>query len=215
MQTKFTLVLAVVLCTAVTSKAQVSKGNIVLGGNFSFNNINYGSGSNDATYFSIAPGFGKVYKDNRVAGFTLRYQYNGSQISDLRTNSYGAGIFLRQYKPLGKGFYIFLQESLSANFDKYKYFSTFDTASVLRNNKNLNLAIVVNPGLAYDLSKRIQLELLFLNNLLSAGYLHSTESFEIDNNDIESKQNSFYASSNNETTPLTSINVGVKLFFGR
>lgn len=216
MQTKFTLVLAALLCAAVTTKAQVSKGNTILGGNFSFTNTHYGSGSNvNATYFSIAPSVGKVYKDNKVAGITLRYQYNGNQIPELRTSSYGAGIFLRQYKSLGKGFYIFLQESLNANFDRYKYYTSFDTTSVIRDNKNLNLSIAINPGLAYDLSKRIQLELLFLNNLISAGYTHTTESYEIGNNDIKSKQTSFYASSNNDITQFTAINVGVKIFFGR
>src|SRR5213596_2595306 len=124
MQTKFTLVLAVMLCAAVTTKAQVSKGNIVLGGNFSFTNTSSGSGSPNSTYFFVSPNLGKVYKENRIVGFNLNYGYNGNIDPDLRTSSYGAGIYLAQYRPLGKGFLIFLKESLNAYFYHLKNYSS-------------------------------------------------------------------------------------------
>jgi len=203
------------MCAAIISKAQVSKGNIVLGGNFSFTTSGYGDGSSYSTYFFVSPSLGKVYKENRIVGFNLNYGYNGNIDPDLRTSSYGAGFYLTQYKPLGKGFLIFLKESLNTYYSHLKNYSSTNQGTFISDNKSLSVGITINPGVAYDLSKKIQLELVFLNDLISAGYVH-TKNVELGNpSNFRFEQNSFYASTDNSVSNLTSLNIGAKIFFGR
>ena len=78
----------------------------------------------------------------------------------------------------------------------------------------MSVGIKVNPGVAYDLSRKVQLELVFLNNLISAGYLHTKNIESGSPNNFRFEQNSFYASTDSYSD-LTSLNVGAKIFFGR
>jgi hypothetical protein len=59
-----------------------------------------------------------VYNNNRAVGFSLSYNHLDYSLNDQKTNGYGAGVFLRQYKPLGKSFYLFAQEALNFNYNK-------------------------------------------------------------------------------------------------
>jgi len=64
--------------------------------------------------------------------------------------------------------------------------------------------------LAYDLNKKIQFELLFFNDLLSASYFNSTNT---SSSTVKTSQFNFGA--NTTITDLTTLNVGAKIFFGR
>jgi len=217
MKQKFTLIATFIFFTVLTSKAQVSKGDIIVGGNLGFTTgtqKDVDGNKNSTTNFSIQPSFGKVYKENKIIGIIARYRYLGNgDNSELNTNSYGAGIYLRQYKPLGKGFYVFVQESLNADFNHLKNF--YGSPADIQDTKETNLYVTINPGFACDLSKRFQLELLFLNNLISAGYSHQTVKYEPSALYNDYKSNYFYINSNFDWSQLSSLNVGVKIFFGR
>lgn len=216
MQKKLPFFLAAILCATVSSKAQISKENIVLGGNFSFSNTNSGSSTPNITKFTISPSLGKVYKENRIAGFNLNYQYQGNSVDhDLNTSSYGAGIYLAQYKPLGKNFYILIRESLNGNFGHLRYNTIYNSNPAIQDDKNFSLSLTINPGVAYDLNKKIQLELLFLNNLISAGYTTTKSTTEFNTGSFYLKQNNFYATSNSNLAEIASLNIGAKIFFGR
>jgi hypothetical protein len=98
----------------------------------------------------------------------------------------------------------------------YSYYS----AKILPNEESKNtqnsISISVNPGLAYDLSKRIQFELLFLNDLLSASYVSSKSPSVSNGNPSTYKSNQFSFGANDPgITNLTSLNIGAKIFFGR
>ena len=95
-----------VLLIASTSHAQINKGVNALGGNLSFGTSSIKNGNNSFTNTSllISPSFMTAYKNNRAVGFNLSYQYSKSNNANQETNGYGAGVFLRQYKPLGKVF---------------------------------------------------------------------------------------------------------------
>jgi hypothetical protein len=204
-----------ILLIATTSHAQINKGVKALGGNLSLTSTTEESPAEKYTNtsFSIAPSFMSVYKDNRAIGFILKYTHNETSYFQLKTNSYGAGIFLRQYKPLGKGFYVFAQESLNFDADQYKSVLSSDTI-IVTTAKTKTISVTVNPGLAFDVSKKFQLELLFFNNLLSAGYSH-TDTQPGNLSEPIFKQNSFFINTNLNTSQLTSLNIGAKIFFGR
>lgn len=212
MHPKFTLVLATTLAFATASQAQISKGSTILGGNVSFNHTS-SSGSN-TNNLSISPNFGKVYSDNKVAGISLRYAFRGASVDkSLNTHSFGGGFYLAQYKPIGKNFYMFIRESLNINFDREKH-PLYNGQPYVQDIKTVSAGITINPGVAYDFSKKVQFELMFLNDLISAGYQTSKITDKLPTGDVSSTQNSFYAGANTLSN-LTSLNVGVKIFFGR
>lgn len=205
MNKKNTLAIFTCLFTAA-SFAQISKGTTFIGGNAGLNVGTYKSGAFKDTYtsFSVFPSFGFTYKENRVAGFLLNYQHNNNGNQLPPSNIYGAGVFLRQYKPLGKGFYVFAQEALNFNYTKLK------GDSVAYNyTKALNIFANVNPGLAYDLTKRMQVELLF-NDLITVGYNHYD--YLIPSN---YKQSNFYINSSFNLSQLSSVNLGIRFLLGR
>lgn len=197
---------------ATTSHAQINKGANALGGSIgvSGNSENVDNVSKQtSSNFSIAPSFMMIYKDNRAFGFELNYFHSKNDVLSEKGDGYSAGVFLRQYKPLGKGFYIFAHEGLDFAYAKSRGYSA--DSSIETNNKIYNIGLSANPGLAYDLCKKVQLELLLFNNLLSAGYTHATSTYS----SSTSKSNSFNIDVNLDASALTSLNIGAKIFFGR
>ncbi len=201
-----------ILLIASTSHAQINKGGTALGGNINFGTSTSKSDNNSkrtVTSFAISPSLMIIYNNNRAVGFNLNYDYTKYNYFDKSANGYGAGIFLRQYKPLGKGFYVFAQEAL--NFNYRKSLGIADSA-IIYNSKSFDAILTVNPGLAFDLSKRVQLELLFFNNLLAIEYTH----FNYSQPNLSSiKTDNFSIGANLDGSQLTSLNIGAKIFFGR
>ena len=175
------------------SQAQVSKGTILLGGNVGFSSQKTenppGSTPDESknTYISLSPSIGKAIKDNLVAGINLNYAYSKTTEttsgvkSDQKTNSYGLGVFLREYIPLGKGFSVFTQETLGGFYSK-------TTSDGLQLSTATSVALGFYPGIAYNITKQVQLETGF-TDLFSIGYSHST-------NTGGSKTNGFSAGAN-------------------
>jgi len=215
MKLKFTLSLLAFSFIALTPKAQINKGVIALGGNLNFNTLTAKSESDKRkqTSITISPSFMLFNKDNRAIGFNLNYGHLDVDISGS-SNTYGAGIFLRQYKPLSKSFYVFAQEALMYNYtkglvDSSTYYSFVD-------NRSHQVSLTVNPGIAYDLSKHFQLEVLLFSNLLSVSYSHS-QLLTHDNNGADEmrKYNSLNAGANFSASQLTSLTIGAHFFFGK
>jgi hypothetical protein len=159
------------------SQAQVSKGTILLGGNVGFSSQKTNDPLSNppeykTTYVSLNPSIGKAIKDNLVAGIDLTYAYsktsqtNSGVTADNKTNSFGLGVFLREYTPLGKGFSVFTQERLGGSYSK-------TTTNGTENSKATGVALTFYPGIAYNISKRVQVETGF-TNLVSISYSHSS-----------------------------------------
>ncbi len=204
-----------ILLITTTSYAQINKGSTALGGNLSFTTTTidyYSTGKQKQSDIIIAPSLMIVNKDNRAMGFNLYYSHLNA-VPAGKSNTYGAGVFLRQYKLLGKGFYAFVHEALSYNYGKGSVDSSMNYSFV--NNISNDINLTINPGIAYDLSKRFQLELLFFNDLLSASYHHSKLITHYNGSDIIQKYSSFSAGANLTVSQLASLNIGAKIFFGR
>jgi hypothetical protein len=211
MKTKSTLLLCLVLIIAVISKAQINKGASALGGNIHFAT---GSSKDDngfkknSTDISVSPSFMKFYSQNHAFGVNLNFGYLKNTYFGQKVNSYGAGVFLRQYKSLGKNFYVFAQEAL--NFDYSKTLYKVDSTNFVQvDNRTYQASFTVNPGIACDLCKNFQLELLFLNDLLSVDYSYT------DARSTGIKNNNFSIGSNLDISQISSLNIGAKIFFGR
>ena len=97
--------------------AQIKKGSIFLGGNIGGSTqktLRDRNKVNDQDNLYISPVFGKAIRENLIvgadAGFGLFENNNSganSMYSDSRNRSYGAGIFISKYKPIGKSDFLF------------------------------------------------------------------------------------------------------------
>ena len=127
---------------------------------------------------TISPVFGKAIKENLIVGVNAFVGiYDNKYLPDngkTESDSYGGGFFLRKYKNLGaSSFYLFLQAGLGATYNQYKQEGPYTSAN---KQKTFNVGVTAYPGLAYAVSKKLQLETGF-NNLVSLNYFHSkTES---------------------------------------
>ncbi len=158
------------------ANAQITKGSLLLGGNISFNTQNQAQPQGNpltpqSSVFIISPSIGKAIKDNLVAGFGLTWEHAQSSqddgsgtITKFKTDTYGLGFFLREYRPLSSRFSLFIQEGLGGNINTS---GAQDTTSYRQYGVNLGL----NPGIAYLASRKIQLEIAF-QDLFSIDYQH-------------------------------------------
>jgi hypothetical protein len=162
--------------------AQISKGSIFLGGQINFNSqvTTYaapGANNSNINSFNFSPAIGKAIKDNTVVGVDLNYVHTGykQDISsyDQTSNMYGAGVFMRHYVLLGKGFYVFGQGRFGASYNTGKA-----TQPALNgpsdDMKGFSLNFGFYPGISYQVSKKLQLETGF-NNLAFVNFQHSKD----------------------------------------
>lgn len=210
---------------AYVSQAQIKKGDILLGGTLNFGTQKTTTDNNNPnpaykqTYFNITPSIGKAIKDNLLAGFDLSFtgskstQGSGTGSYTNKQYNYGAGVFLRQYKPLGSGFAIFMQTRLGGSYNTQK--NQMDGAPYPYNNiKGYSFDLSFYPGIAYAITKRVQLETGFAN-LVDVNYAHSKNTITTGaNNDVLSTARS------NNFAISTSLNnnfgfaVGIKVLLG-
>jgi hypothetical protein len=171
------------LFIAILSQAQISKGTILLGGDFGFGTISDKMTTDGTTpvvpptttknsQFSLYPSIGKAVKDNLVIGVNLGLGYSTqSGNPNYKENDYGLGVFMRNYKYLGSRFYFFVETELGFSYSDY----TQDDSTSYPNHedsKSYGISLGLSPGVAYSLSSKWQLEAEF-PNVLSAQYYYS------------------------------------------
>jgi len=162
------------------SQAQINKGAILLGGNFSAGTSSDKPDGVDkalkSTNLSFFPSYGRAIRDNLVLGFDLLFIYDTQApglTSTSQTNGYGAGFFVRKYKPLGSGFSLFGQTRLGFNYQDYQTDYSAGTGSQHQDQRALGASLAFTPGIAYAVSRRWQLE-TSLPSLASINYTHAS-----------------------------------------
>lgn len=149
------------------------KGDLLIGGTLGFNRNKTNNFFDSSRYTTIylSPSVGKFYRTNRLAGVNLNLIKSSNKDKNIKSSSFGGGIFLRQYQPLGKSFYLFAEEGIFAHFGKSQgYYITGQ--SYIEKIKQQNAGLYFYPGLAYGLTKKLQLEVAF-TQLVSFYYSHS------------------------------------------
>ena len=149
------------------------KGDLLIGGTLGFNRnkTNNFFDSSRSTTIYVSPSIGKFYRTNRLAGINLDLGKSSFKDKNLKSRSFGGGVFLRQYQPLGKSFYLFAEEGLFAHFTKYQLYYISGQQNIEKT-KQQNAGLYFFPGLAYGLTKKLQLEVAF-TQLVSLYYSHS------------------------------------------
>jgi hypothetical protein len=152
------LVISSVLLTSIFG--QISKGTLLLGGDFSASTSKQKFGTNESKNSGItfSPLAGKAVKDNLFIGIYASLGYGKSEntpvFSKASSNSYGAGLFVRKYGVIKNNLYGFLQGNLGFNYAK----SSNEQTGFSSENKQSAAGINISPGLSYKISKKIHLE---------------------------------------------------------
>lgn len=211
------------VCATFSASAQINKGSTYVGGNLGFysSKTNYEQPITDGktSVVNLLPSVGFAYKDNRVWGVYLNYSHNESNVGtndvNATSNLYGIGTFLRQYKPIGKGFFVFAQENLAFSYTDDK---AIQSASYVTETKSYQVSLGLTPGVAYDVSKKFQLELT-LNNIFSAGYSHARQTEALTGSSPYATvyhQNNFNLSGNlGQLAQVGDIAIGARFVLGR
>lgn len=206
----FTLVLLLLGC--LIGQSQLQKGNLMLGGTVSFNTQKNTNGFEDnvkQTFIGLHPSIGKFYRDNRVVGVNLSFSSRKNADDSYLYDTYGVGLFLRQYLPLGRSFNLFAEEG--ANFSRLK--TEQDQPYQLYRSKLVQNALTVNfyPGIAYAITPKFQVE-LSLNDLLTIGYSHEKKHniYTDGTPDKHITGNSFYFNTGLPGTNVGSLGFGLR-----
>jgi hypothetical protein len=91
---KTTLILSILLFTAICANSQITKGNWMVGGSGNYTNETVTSDTGTKTKYTIItikPNVGYFIMDKFAVGGTLNYMHQGS------FNTYGIGLFSRYY----------------------------------------------------------------------------------------------------------------------
>jgi len=167
MSRKYFYLLTAGLLLFCTVRAQIKKGEWLLGGDLSFqkqdNNpvaVNYPH----TTYVTMAPSIGKAIGDNLVAGVILSYGYTKLVQDDgfnplytLKTSDYGAGFFVRRYRDLGSNFSLFLEGKLQGGYSLQKGRYEGSNADYI-DSKGYFIYASMSAGVAYRITHRLMLE---------------------------------------------------------
>jgi hypothetical protein len=184
---KYFYLLAASLLLFSTGRAQIKKGDWLLGGNLWFLKVDNDpvvASRSDATVRFISPSFGKAIGDNLVAGINLSFGYqkqvqqsaNSPLYRDQYWNYYLA-FFIRRYKDLGHNFSLFLEGDLGGAWGPEK--GSFEGSNELYvDHSSYNISASLDGGLAYHLTHRWLLETGF-QGLVYASYGQSWENGSI------------------------------------
>ncbi|HET9055924.1 MAG TPA: hypothetical protein VFN30_03650 [Chitinophagaceae bacterium] len=191
-------------------EAQISKNSLLLGGSVGFNSNNsegYNNIKSSQKNFYINPAAGIAVRTNLILGGELSYSYSKSSTAYAtveKTNTYGAGIFLRKYLPVSGKFYFFGQAHAGANLLKIKNEGLPNYFMVTQKGWGINFGVV--PGISFAINKRLHLESGF-NNIFFANYQQLKREDITIGGITKSKTNSFSIGSNIS-------NFSSSLFFG-
>ena len=172
MKQRFLLSLLFVCSLVVSTRAQINKDAIWLGGQLAYNQSSEkalgSSTTNKTTGFYINPAIGKAVKENLVVGISVSYSHSKNKTGSTTNstfNSYGGGVFIRKYVPVISNLYLFGDARVNVSRGIEKGYASSGNLK----NKYWDIAISATPGIAYAVTKNIQIE-SGVNSLFSAVY---------------------------------------------
>ncbi|MFT6055494.1 MAG: hypothetical protein ACJAS3_000793 [Roseivirga sp.] len=184
---KSLLIMALMLFSTL-GFAQITKGDIELGGNVGFYKFQYPD--NDYSSFTIAPRGGLFVSDLTSVGIIL--DYGSSKSNGFNSFFFEFGVYSRFHRMVTDNFYIFLQPSVSIGTG-----SSENGANPETDLNRFNISIA--PGMTYFLSPKFALGM----NVGSLYYSSSTNK----NSGVETKSNQYGLNLN-----LNSVSLGFSYF---
>jgi hypothetical protein len=182
MKQRFVLSLLFVCSFVITTRAQIKKGAVWLGGSVGYNQYKDDPVDTAVHDFknntlSISPAVGFAVKDNLVVGIRLTYAHtktdNNGTYLESKGDNYGGGIFIRQYIPVVNRLYLFGEAAAAyistKQTDTYNQFYNGNYVKSHTTTKGWNAGVSITPGVAFAVTKKFQLE-TSLNSLLGVTY---------------------------------------------
>ncbi|WP_291908104.1 DUF6850 family outer membrane beta-barrel protein [Chitinophaga sp. CB10] len=159
---KLIVIAAAALFGTQVAKAQISKGDILLGGNVnvisSSEKVKDADKKNTSTSFGISPKVGYALNSNWVLGVFVGTNFGFEKnTADVKTKTLdiNPGIFVRNYHMLGDSKFAFFAEgNASYGFGNKK---VADVKTYSYNKFNVN----VQPGISYFVTKHFMVEGMF------------------------------------------------------
>jgi len=223
MKTRILLTIALLVCIATLSSAQIIKNALMLGGA-----ANFYSTSNPQTQYNVYQfksaytnvQIGKVVKENTAVGLILSYTYSNQHPKNFpdssfsKYNEYRVGLFYRKYKKLLKELYFFGEVDASYIYSQNSQGTLQDGSDMSKIISNGG-AISFVPGISYGICKRLQLELL-MPSIISLTYQSSKINYNapIPSN-INTKGNNFSFNANLNSNFLSNFGIGFKFLLGK
>ena len=207
------ILLALAISVFTISKAQITKGSTMVGGNLSLSTSK--TDYTDTTYnksnrYSFGISYAKCFEENTFWGIngSISYSENKYIYSDPLNNSnstnrnFYIGVFARKYYPLLTNLFLIGQTGLGYSISNNDNYST---------SKGYNIVVYAYPGISFKAFKKIYLETT-LSNLINIGYSHSETS---NSGTTSPKNNSFSADIQLPTQILQNLNVGMTIILGK
>lgn len=178
MKQRIVLSLVFVCAFMVTTRAQISKGAVWVGGSIGYNQS---KSKMDTTIYksstvNINPGVGIVVKDNLVVGISLLYrqQKTNNYLSKEyeKYETYGVGLFVRKYFPVINRLYVFGDAGVNYNHTKGSTEQTNYPTINKTTSKGWLAGVNITPGVSFAVTKKFHLE-TSLSNLLGVAYATS------------------------------------------
>jgi len=215
MKTKILLPIVIILFATTAANAQINEGRYLLGGSVSYNSQkNQQSSETKSESFYSNIQFGKVIKDNTVAGIIASYSFSNIGLT-YKSDQFNAGVFYRKYQPLAKNFYFFGELDASYNHSNQTN-GTFQIGNDATRNLSNGGTLSFTPGISYSVCKRMQIELSMPNiaSISYAGTKYETTS-SITNSVSTVNGNNFSGSVNLNSNILYGFGIGFKFFLGK
>lgn len=180
-----------------SSSAQISKGSLLLGGDFSLftEKQKQGIQENNTNGVNFSPLIGTAVKNNLIKGVYMQLGYRNNEninsqfVNKTKNSNYGAGIFLRKYSSIKNNFYGFLQGNLGFSYSKNKN----ENSTSFYEGKQTSVGVNMSPGLSYKVSKKLHIE-AGLREIASMGYSVTKNRNVVSTTSSDSKTNSFSVS---------------------
>lgn len=194
MKRKTLLALVILIVSATAAKAQIQKGDVLLGAalGVSSNNNNLNGSSSNA---GIAPRIGFAIGRNSVMGINTSFAYSRTKPSDNNNTwenkgfNVGAGLYWRKYIPLKDKLGWYVESDLAFGYAKSKQTSGQQKIE----NTSTGYGVSAVPGFYYQ-----ALPKLFLH--VEAGGINYIYSVNKNSDDSKSKSSSVYLSLFNSFT---------------
>lgn len=189
---KLFLTLSAAIALTFAANAQTEKGNVILGGNVSYDYSKVKDADTETQSFGIQPSVGFFVNDNFAIGTGIGYAYAESGVTT--DNSFGVAPFARLYKGDGN-FKFFGQLSVPMAW------GTTEEDDVKLGN-SANYGVELAPGFAYFPTSKIGIELSV------RGLYYQNSSFKPEGSDEKTSVNSFGLNANSFAPRL-----GVQFYF--
>ncbi|HEY8897321.1 MAG TPA: hypothetical protein VIM79_21000 [Niastella sp.] len=174
-----------------TSRAQISKSAVLLGGSIGYNKGKSKTWQQDLKIktFIFSPVIGVAVKENLVVGARFDYlkqtqnsKYDASYSSkqDIDTKNYGGGFFLRRYVPVINRLYVFGEGTASYTALRETTTQTSMYNKSVAKTKGYTTGLSFTPGVSFEVSKKFQIEGGF-NSLFNVSYLKTKTTYNYSN----------------------------------